>query len=220
MEDIYKQELIRKFLDEELQGEEIVIFQNLFKDDPDFSKEVKIAMDTIVSLKTAAVVHHKQLSGGYAHYQRRRVTMLAAAAIVVLVGLGGGYFYINRPISPQEIFDSYYHKPEGSMALGTNNQFNSNQQDTATASIVQLFNMAIENIEKKDYQNAINALGEILTRKPNPYIDRAEFNLALCYLQTNQMELAHQQLMMIAASESSFNIKAEEILNKWQRIRK
>ena len=220
MEEIYKQELIGKFLDEELQGDEIVIFQNLFKADPDFAQEVKTALDTIVSLKTAAIVHNKHLSARYSHYQRLRATMLAAAAIVVLVGMGGGYFYINRPISPQEVFNLYYHKPEGSVALGTNNQFNSKQQDTTNANIVQLFNMAIENIEKKDYQNAINALGEILNMKPNLYIDPAEFNLALCYLQTNQMELAHQQLMMIAVSESSFNIKAEEILNKWRRIRK
>ena len=220
MEDIYKQELIRKFLDEELQGEEIGIFQNLFKEDPEFAKEVKTDMDTIISLKTAASIHSKQLSSGYVHFQRRRTILLAAAAILVLISFGGGYFYLNRPLNSQEIFESFYRKPEGFVILGNNNDFQGIFRDTSNINIVQLFNLSITYIEKKEFENAISGLCEVLKRKPNLYMDQSEWYLALCYLQTHQLELAHQQLAMIAASQNPFNSKAEEILTKWGRIKK
>ncbi len=219
MEDIYKQELIRKFLDEELQEEEILIFQNLFKDDPEFAKEVKTAMDTIVSLKTAAALHSKQLSSGYARYQRRKVTFLAAAAILVLVGLSGGYSYLTRHLDSHEIFEAYYQKPEGFRVLGNNNTFQDIIQDTSNVNVVQLFNLSITYIEKKEFPLAIYGFVEVLKHKPNLYIDQSEWYLALCYLQTHQLVLAHQQLAMIAASQSSFKSQAEEILNKWGRIK-
>jgi len=219
MNDLYKKELIRKFLDEELQGEEIDTFKTLFQTDPEFAREVKLATDTDIAFKTLSRIALQQRKEQLREPIPIQRYFLIAASIVIIVGLGGGgyWYFSNRYVISDRLFASYFKPPE-SFTRGIERGFEQQQPDTRSTQ-AERFHYSIYLIQKQEYNQAIEILAELIQEKPNLYPDQSEWYLALCYLKTKQLELAREHFEHLIADNTRFSSDATEIIRQLDRFK-
>jgi|GEM_PF-4703235 len=218
MTDLYKEELIQKFIDEELQGEEIGVFKNLYQNDPEFAREVKLATDTDIALKTLSRIALKRRQEKLREPVPIQKYFLIAASVIIIAGLGGGgyWYFSNRNITSDRIFASNFSPPD-SYTRGVEIGLNMQKPDTNSTQ-AEWFHYSIYLIQKQEYHHAIEILAELIRQKPNLYLDQSEWYLSLCYLKTKQLELAREHFNRIIANNTSYSSDAEEIIRQMDRI--
>lgn len=72
----------------------------------------------------------------------------------------------------------------------------------------------VSKYEEKNYPEAVQKFRVVTDDGDNMYMEDAQWYLALCYIQTNEKELAVKQLDMIRRSESIYSKQAGKILRK------
>ena len=72
----------------------------------------------------------------------------------------------------------------------------------------------ISNFENKEYPKAEQSFGNVIDDNNNLYIDQAEWYLALCYLNTNEIIKAKQLFEAIKKEEGIYKNDARKILRK------
>jgi len=72
----------------------------------------------------------------------------------------------------------------------------------------------VSKYEEKNYPEAVQKFRIVTDDGDNMYMEDAQWYLALCYLQTNEKEMAVNQLNLIKRSESFYSKPARKILRK------
>ncbi|MFA8433923.1 MAG: hypothetical protein ACEPOZ_05355 [Marinifilaceae bacterium] len=163
---------------------------------------------------------------------------LAAASLILMIGISSLFYLLgDRTYTNEEIYSSYY-KPYNVVintrsAEGSTNDILVNAlqsyeaKDYRTAlslfkdvldkdslNVTGNFYSGVSNIEIKEYDAANVNFTRVIKHKNNLFLEQSEWNLAFCYLMTEEKEKAIKQFQYIAASNSYYKSKAQEILNK------
>lgn len=158
-----------------------------------------------------------------------------AALIAGVVIIGGIALLSNRRMSNESIIEKYYKPyeavaPSRSEATVTGSDFNLaleyyNIHDYRNAAIYftrviekepdNLYSVllnGISNFETGNYPEANISFLKIIADNDNYYIDHAQWYLALCYLKTDEINKAIEQLAIIEKSRTIFRKDARKIL--------
>jgi len=212
-------DLIHKFLDRELAQEEIPLFKEKMKNDPEFAREVKIYTNTLIAIKASVktrnkiIVKEKSKMFPYIFILLTQRKYMMAALIAVLIIVGGGI--ISWQIykrSDTGIYYSYYEVPSGYTSHGYMGKVNEPviTKDTEPEA---LFYFGIYNMEKKNYKDAIKAF-ELLLQQPddNLFKEDAEWYLSLSYLRNEAKNEAILLLQKIRDTNNKHSKSAAEII--------
>ncbi len=169
------------------------------------------------------------------HHKSGRIKY--AAAIVVFVIIGAGILLSRGRPGPDELFDKYYKTYEPSLSVRSglnrvNQDFNLaieyyNVRDYRNAAIYfskviqkepedmhsTLLN-GISNFEISNYPEAEVSFVRVIDNDDNLFIDHAQWYLSMCYLKTDELRKAKDQLAKIADSESIYRRNAKQILRR------
>lgn len=162
-----------------------------------------------------------------------------AAVIAAFVIIGGVILLSRGRPGPEELFDRYYKTYEPSLSVRSG--LNQGNQDFNLAleyykvhdyrnaaiyfsKVVQkepedmhstLLN-GISNFEISNYPEAENSFVRVIDDDDNLFIDHAQWYLSLCYIKTDELGKAKDQLAQIAESESIYRKNAKQVLKRLQ----
>jgi TolA-binding protein len=167
----------------------------------------------------------------------KRSPMKYAAVIAGIVVIGSIALFSGKNLTNEELIDQYYkaYEPitnQRSLLTESNNDLDLameyyNAHDFRNAAI--LFNKVvitnpkdmqstllngISNFENKKYPDAKQSFGNVIDDNNNLYIDQAEWYLALCYLNTNELVKAKQLFEAIKKEDGVYKNDARKILRK------
>lgn len=167
----------------------------------------------------------------------KRLPIGIAAAITGLIILSSIAFFGSKHLSNDEIISQYYKSYEG-ISVSRSSQTDSNT-DYSTGldyyNIHDYKNAALyfskvlgsdpENMEStmfygtssfevKNYPEAKRSFTKVIDNNNNLFIEDAEWYLALCYLKTNDMKKAADELTVIKKSKSIYSSDAAKILKR------
>jgi tetratricopeptide (TPR) repeat protein len=168
---------------------------------------------------------------------RKTSTWKYAAAIAALVLLGSIGLLTTKPMTNEEVINKFYKPYETVSSSRSQEAFVS--QDYARA--LEYYNIGdfrnaalyfgkvlnsdpkyiestmyygVAKYEEKNYPEAVQKFKIIVDDGKNLYMEDAHWYLALCYIQTNDKDLAINQLNLISKSESIYRKQAKTILRK------
>lgn len=171
---------------------------------------------------------------------RKRLPMKYAAVIASFIMAGSLFVYNSRNLSNQEIIDRFYTPYEATSASRSQQTIYNSDYSTA----LEYFNIhdynnaalyfskvlesdpkfiestmlyGVSNFEEKNYPVAEQSFSKVISNNDNLYLEDAQWYLALCYLNTNEMTKAEKQLMMIRRSESIYRKNASKVLRKMKK---
>jgi len=158
-----------------------------------------------------------------------------AAVIAALVIIGSITLFTGKSLNSETIMKQYYkvYEPptsQRSAVSGTDAEFTLalefyNTHDYERAA--ELFNKVLENkpndmelvllegvsnFEVKKYPEAKQSFGKVIDDKNNLFIDQAQWYLALCYVNTNEMEKAKQLFKIIVKEDGIYKDNARKII--------
>jgi tetratricopeptide (TPR) repeat protein len=163
--------------------------------------------------------------------------MKYAAVIAGILVIGSIALFSGKNLTSEEIIDQYYkaYEPitnQRSLLTESNNDLDLAMEyysahDFKNAAILfskvvisnpkdmqsTLLN-GISNFENKEYPEAKQSFGNVIDDNNNLYIDQAEWYLALCYLNTNELVKAKQLFEAIVKEEGIYKNGARKILRK------
>jgi tetratricopeptide (TPR) repeat protein len=165
------------------------------------------------------------------------VNMKYAAAIVGLAILGGVTLFSGRNFSNDEILNRFYKPYETTTSSRSdlaviNSDYNTaldyyKIHDFRNAAIY--FSKALENepgnmqsallngisnFEINNYPEAKHSFVKVIDDNKNLFINHAQWYLALCYIKTDELVKAREQLAVIEKSRSIYKNDAKKILRK------
>jgi tetratricopeptide (TPR) repeat protein len=167
----------------------------------------------------------------------KRLPIGIAAAITGLIILGSIAFFGRRHLSNDEIISQYYKSYDG-ISVSRSSQTDSNTDystgidyynihDYKNAAMYfnKVLNSDPENMEStmfygtssfevKNYPEAKRSFSKVINNNNNLFIEDAEWYLALCYLKTNEMKKAVDELTVIKNSRSIYSSNAGKILRR------
>jgi tetratricopeptide (TPR) repeat protein len=222
-------ELITKFLENELNEEEVKLFKSKYEQDPEFTGEVNLRSKIYISLGAMSRTSGKAMAekpflrkfprsrpGQPAPPGRNlRISLQYAAILVALIAVGVVVVLTGRPKpGAEELFASYYNPPEaGSIpkprtgADLTDFSYLLNEIDRQMAFSIdtlqtpdEYFYFGIYCMNKERFTEAIYAFNELIRTNDREYKDGSEWYLALCYLKTGKIEEAIRAFSEIAIS--------------------
>jgi tetratricopeptide (TPR) repeat protein len=158
-----------------------------------------------------------------------------AASIFIISGLLVFYF-VNKRNPNDRIFGQFYSKYEISIATRSGiadiNELTAAIQyydqcqykeaiirfnkilSTDKNNISALFFSAVSYMEIKDYQKAAVNFKCVINLKDTAFAEHASWYLALCYIKTNNIQMARNIISQIAESDSYYRAKACELSKK------
>jgi len=167
----------------------------------------------------------------------RHLYLKYAALFAGLILAGSVYVYNNRSLSNREILDKYYTSYEvtsvsRSQTTIINSDYSTaleyyNVHDFRNAALY--FSKVLEsdpkfiestmlngvaNFEDRNYPEAEQSFSKVIINNDNLYLEDAQWYLALCYLNTDEINKAKNQLIMIKKSESIYKKNATKILRR------
>ena len=170
-----------------------------------------------------------------ARFSKKAAYIKYAALIAGLILIGGLTLFQGKQLSSEEILKQYYRAYEPltgqrSVTTGSDADFTLalefyNIHDYANAAI--LFTKVLENkpndlqtlllkgvanFEEQKYPEAKQSFGRVIDDKDNLYVDHAKWYLALCYLNTNEMEKAKQLFEFIGKESGIYQNDAKKIV--------
>jgi len=165
----------------------------------------------------------------------RAINIKYAAAIAGFILIGSIALFSHRKISNDEIMDRYY-KPYVATSSTRSEEVVKNSDyklaleyynihDYRNAALYfskvlknepgnmhsELLN-GISNFEIQNYPEAEGSLSKVISDNNNYYIDHAQWYLALCYIRTDEMPKAIEQLAIIEKSKTIYRKDAKKIL--------
>jgi len=167
----------------------------------------------------------------------KRLPVSIAAAVTGLIIIGSIAFFSSRHLSNDEIISQYYKSYDG-VSVSRSSQSNAgndystgldyyNIHDFKNAALYfsKVLNNDPENMEStmfygtssfevKNYPEAKESFSKVIDNNNNLFIEDAEWYLALCYLQTNDMKKAADELTAIKNSRSIHSKNAGKILRR------
>jgi tetratricopeptide (TPR) repeat protein len=180
-------ELIEKYIDNDLSGEESISFQNRMKDE-DFFEELRLQESTAMSIKRLQDLQLKEElrrhlaaqrdlenDGNTVRFSNKRYMYWAAAAIAIVIV---SFFVLKQKNEPVGSLYLSYYKPYP-MAGNTRGETNP------------AIHQAFEKYTAGDYREAAVLLQQLLAEKPSTY-DHALLELLLgnCYLNLDESQKA------------------------------
>jgi hypothetical protein len=168
---------------------------------------------------------------------RKQSALKYAAIIAGFVLLGSIALLSNRNLTKSEILDQYYKSYEG-ISSSRSQQIISNTDYTTALEYYNVHdyrnaayyfskvlgsdsdNMestmlyGVSNFEERNYPEAEQSFTKVVDNNDNLYIEDANWYLALCYIQTDEIAKAVKQLTLIKKSESLYRSDARKILKK------
>jgi tetratricopeptide (TPR) repeat protein len=168
---------------------------------------------------------------------RKVISYAAIASLAILISFGVLYKIQNRKLSNMEIYEKYYEPYDVTMVYRSSGEntgklfqeamvkYEQSQFRDATVLFEQLLktdpgDMAstlysgISYMEVDQYQKADQSFNKIIVQNDNLFIEQAGWYLGFCYLMTNELDKARKHFEKIAASNSSYNEKASEIVKR------
>jgi tetratricopeptide (TPR) repeat protein len=168
---------------------------------------------------------------------RKRVPISIAAAVAGLIIIGSIAFWGGKHLTNDEIINQYYRSYEGgsvsrSSQSDADNDYSTgmeyyNIHDYKNAAIYfsKVLNNDPENMEStmfygtssfevKNYPEAKRSFSKVIDNNNNLFIEDAKWYLALCYLKTNDMTKASNELAAINNSKSIYSKDAGIILRR------
>lgn len=229
--------LIHKYLEDDLDREDIPLFKNQFENNPEFAAEIKKYTDIRIALRSAvrmklssdkvgkviefptpwpSVINELQAPpAAYVYSKFKKTRMLKklaiAASIILLFGIGTLLTWqLSRQPLHQKLFATYYANP-----LEPEREFisRSETQPLDTAAF-EKFKQAILHMEKKQFKEAIVLLESITHTQDSELMDEVEWYLALCYLQTGKKDKAIDWFIQILNSSSIHSSAARNIYHE------
>ncbi len=197
-------DLIHKYLENDLNTEEVILFKNYLASNNEFAKEVKRFTDIKIALKTASAARLKIEKK--TKVVRLSWTKIAYAASVLIVISLGSYFIYNpsKPSSHQQLYAQYFENP-----FTENNEWTTRSgfSDNELKAINDL-ESAISQMEKENFNQAIIILESFNHQDHTFIMNDVEWYLALAYLHIGKPEKAKELLGIILNSNSKYSKKA------------
>ncbi len=235
-------DIIHRFLEGELEGEELKEFEANLKLNPELSAELELqkkANEFLDFQKTITNIEKSLKQEKFDVKSIRKIkywTWVAASVAVVVIG----YFVLsfNQPMSNEKIFAEYYNFVP-SDAIGRDCQegvsilvkgleeYDKHNYKIATDylnkalitdpdNIYAHFYLSMISIETNKYQEAINKLKEI-SSKEFIYIDENDWYMALCYIKLENNDEAIKILTRIIESDNVYKENAKKILKEIEK---
>jgi len=162
----------------------------------------------------------------------------AAAAVVIMILAGGGVMFNylqNSNPGNLALYEQYFETGNDIFTVRAGESILNNTieegmnayNDKDYLQAIMLFNENSNNMaanlyagfsfmKLSDFENAEYKFNEIIEDNNNLFIDQAEFNIALCYVATNNLEKAKQMLKVIVKEKTVYSEKAEKLLSNIQ----
>ncbi len=162
--------------------------------------------------------------------------MRFAAAVAALMLLGGVYLFSTRHLSNETLyrknFQTYVSSniarsgETKSTDLKSAQQLYNNKDYAASASLLKKYIQSnpvsmdammmygAAEMENKNFEEAQSSFRLILANGDNLFLDKAQWYLALCYLQTNQKSEAVKQLESIINSKSVYRERSKKLIRR------
>lgn len=158
-------EIIEKYIDVELESDELEWFENEIKSNPEFKNEVSLHKEIDVALRERdVIVLRKQLDKiqrsaidekpEKSIFHKRVYYLAAAASLAILIALGSLYYilFLSKPYSNDQLYSMFYNRDKAVMIVRSANQ---------TTSSDEVLLKALQSYEQKDYNQAISLFNQI-----------------------------------------------------------
>ncbi|WP_223034173.1 tetratricopeptide repeat protein [Hanstruepera marina] len=234
-----KEELIAKYLRNELSKSEIIEFEKLLDSDHDFKEQFEFETQVKKAIFKQEHQKNKQflvdVENEISHKSSNTKWYLVAASVVILISIG--FLWNLNSSSPDKLFDSYY-----TVASNTSHPIvrsNTISDDQTSAFIAYeseayeqaqiLFDEAYKNSNNSELlfyeaicyleiENTTKAIETFLKHQSlnDRLQEKSKWYLALAYLKNEEPVKAKNLLEKITKSPSNYNyIKAKDLLSKF-----
>jgi len=200
-------------------------------------KEMLVDTDKMQLRNTINKIYTQNASTGV--FSQKWKLQAIAAAVIIMMLIGGGLLFNHMQSSGSSnmaLYEEYFNvdKELFTVRAGNTNKSNAlteglkayNNNDFSTA--LTLFNKNSDNMAVKLYagfsymelakfDKAEIMFNEIITNNNNLFIDQAEFNLALCYVATDNLADAKVLLTTIINGKTAYSSKAQELLRELKK---
>lgn len=221
--------LIYRFLDEGLTQDEIKLFRERYKKDPDFAREVRQAIDSIAALQAAWALRQQLEEEELIDIKKPRMIntfWYAAAAILIVIIISGVLLLLlKKPSDPDQIYTMYFTDPDYLMETQvkafvdtTITQIKPEEIEQAS-DIEERFTSGIRLMQEEKFIQASEIFRFIIDDKYNLYIEEAEWYIGLCYLKLDKIEDAKALFEKIGDSKSLYQKRAKGLIRKIKNIK-
>lgn len=233
-----KEELIEKYLHNNLDPDALTAFNNLLAADPEFAKEVTFQQNLQQAVIASKDASFKKTLQDFEPKPRQRQklvrTMLIAASFAILFSLGYGLFF-SKP-SPSTLFAENFEaypnvvqpivrgttttdlKTEAFLAYENKDYDNAyiafNQLFQESGDPYALFYGGLSALANRDTASAKPLLSGYLARGELKFEPDAKWYLALAYLLEDATSSAKELLSTLAASGNDYSKKSQELLEQ------
>ena len=232
MANIDQNELLNKFLEDDLKKDELILFKEKFDNEPDFAHEVKQYVDMKLALKaasrvrlragfesnndrgesrwlTAASIMPPAIDNGSHKRLQSGRTWAIAASIAFIIGVAAYYlFQLQNPPQHKALFAMHYTNPFESDEVITR----SDESDPDPLVLAD-FTLAIELMDNQKFKQAYTILSRLDAMPQNTLTEEIEWYYALCTLRLGKKETAIDMLAHIQSSNSYYSEQARSIYN-------
>jgi len=239
-------EYVERYLDGKLKDGDLWEFRVNLKNNKELAQELKfqqelkemlIDTDKMQVRNTINKISSKSTSVGI--FSQKWKLQAIAAAVVIMMLVGGGLLFNHMQDSGSSnmaLYEEYFSVDKELFTVRNGDVNNSNaltkgleaynNNDFSTA--ISLFNENSDNMAAKLYagfsymelakfDKAEIMFNDIITNNNNLFIDQAEFNLALCYVATDNLADAKVLLTTIMNGKTAYSSKARELLRDIKR---
>ncbi len=233
---------INEYLSGELTGSNLVNFENELKNNSELQQELTlyngideaIVQKGVIELRNNLNRIHESLEKNVP--VRKMFTnryFLVAASVSILIVLSVFFFKMNNS-SNTELYSMYFEPYESIDIIRGNSTdcdrlnnpydfYADKQYEQAVVAFDKLlekdasdvkvnFYKGISSMELSDYEDAIKSFQTILDSDASLFVELSEWYIGLCYLETNNDELAKKHFENVVGFDNNFSEKASEIL--------
>lgn len=234
---------VEKYLEGKLKDGDLWEFKVKLENDSDladelrFQQELNETLSNSYKMQVRRTLNRAYFSTSYVYSFASKWKLQAAAAAVVIMILAGGGLMFNylQNSNPGNLalYEQYFDTNNDifTVRAGESNLNNSIEDgmnaynDNDYLQAIMLFNEHSENMaanlyagfsfmKLSDFENAEYKFNKIIKDDNNLFIDQAEFNLALCFVATNNLEKATQMLNKIVKEKTVYSENAEKLLSE------
>lgn len=204
-------DLIHKYLENDLNPEETILFKEYFTSNKEFSKEVKRFTDIKIALQAASAASlKKKIEPKIIRFNWARVAY--AASVILIIGFGTYFIYTGtqQPFH-QQLYAEYFDNPFANGEEWVTRSGLTDEEKDALKDIEH----ALYFMEQKEFDKAIDMLTTFNHTDHSIIMDDVEWFLALAYLRTGRIDEAKELLEIIQSSNSKYSEKAWELYEEF-----
>lgn len=243
MKTINNRDYVEKYLEGKLKDGDLWEFKHRVEKESELAKELQLQQEINETLsdnhkmQIRRNLHKAYMRTSYVYsFVSKWKLQAVAAAVVIMMLIGGGVMFNylqSSSLSNMALYEQYFDVDNNMFTVragdaNLNNSitdgidaFNNNEYLEA----IRLFDKHDNNMaanlysgfsfmKLSDYENAKYKFTQILKDNNSLFIDQAEFNLALCFVATNELEKAKQMLKVIIKEKTVYATKAKEMIKE------